>query len=67
MKSTRRWLAQAVVFLSVLGVPYCFWGTTSQAAKDSLSKLLLGKDVKPLVELPATKKGLNVYVEAPKG
>ena len=67
MKNTRRWLAQGIVFLSVLSVPYCLWGTTSQAAKDSLSKLLLGKDVKPVVELPATKQGLNVYLEAPKG
>ena len=67
MKNTRQWLAQVIVFLSILGVPCFLWGATSNAAKDSLSKLLLGKDVKPFVELPATKEGLTVYLEVPKG
>lgn len=67
MRNTKRRLAQVIVFLFFLGVPYCLWGATSQAAKDALSKLLLGKDVKPFVELPATKEGLNVYFETPKG
>jgi hypothetical protein len=67
MKSTKRWLPQVVVLMFVLGLPHCLWGGTSQAANDSLSKLLLGKDVKPLVELPATKEGLNVYLTPRKG
>jgi len=67
MKNTRRWLTQGLVFLFVMAAPYSLWGATSKAAKDSLGKLLLGKDVKPYVELPATKEGLNVYLETPKG
>lgn len=34
----------------------------SKPAEENLSKLLLGKDVKPLLDLPATKEGINVYV-----
>jgi hypothetical protein len=67
MKNPKHWPAQVLVFTCVLTLPYDLWGTTSQAAKDSLNKLLLGKDVKPLVELPATKEGLNVYLTPPKG
>jgi hypothetical protein len=66
-RSTERYLARAVVLTFVLGLPCCLWGAASQTAKDSLNKLLLGKDVKPLVELPATKEGLNVYLTPPKG
>lgn len=36
--------------------------STSKPAQQNLSKLLLGKDVKPLLDLPATKEGINVYV-----
>lgn len=67
MESTKRWLTRVGVVIFALGMPCGVWAATSQQAKDSLSKLLLGKDVKPLVELPATKEGLNVYYTPPKG
>ena len=67
MKSTKRWLTRVAVAMFVLGLPCGLWGAVSQQAKDSLSKLLLGKEVKALVELPATKEGLNVYYAPPKG
>jgi len=41
-------------------------GNTSETARKQLAQLLLGKQVKALIQLPATKEGLNVYVK-PKG
>jgi hypothetical protein len=67
MKRAKSWVAPAVVLVSALGLPCRLWGATSQAARASLSKLLLGKDVKPLIELPASKGGLSVYLAPPKG
>jgi hypothetical protein len=40
---------------------------TSGAAKRALTQLLLGKDVKALTQLPATKEGVNVYFTPPEG
>src|SRR5215831_4502587 len=34
---------------------------TSGASRKALSQLLLGKEVKPVLQLPATKEGINVY------
>ncbi len=39
---------------------------TSSAAKNDLAKLLLGKDVKALLDMPAYKDGIDLYVD-PKG
>jgi hypothetical protein len=39
-------------------------GSTSKAAKAELGKLLLGKDVKALLDMPAYKDGLDLYFEA---
>lgn len=41
--------------------------SASTPAEQSLSKLLLGKDVKPLLDLPATKEGIDVYVDSSNG
>lgn len=38
-----------------------------EAAQQNLTKLLLGKEVKPLLDLPATKEGINVYVISKSG
>jgi hypothetical protein len=67
VKTSSRGLATTLFIVFVLTVPDCLWGVVSQNAKDGLSKLLLGKEVKALVELPATKEGLNVYFAPPKG
>jgi hypothetical protein len=42
----------------LLGVAHA---STSKAAQDQLNALLLGKDVKALVDLPAYKDGVDVY------
>ena len=34
---------------------------TSEASRKALTQLLLGKEVKPLLQLPATKEGIDVY------
>jgi hypothetical protein len=39
----------------------------SDSAKDKLNHLLLGKDVKPLLDLPATKEGINIYLSPEHG
>jgi hypothetical protein len=39
---------------------------TSKDAEDALSKALLGKDVKPLMDLPAYKDGIDIYY-TPRG
>jgi hypothetical protein len=67
MKTASRGLATAFFLVFVMTLPDCLWGAVSQNAKDALSKLLLGKEVKALVELPATKEGVNVYFTPPKG
>lgn len=53
------------IFLAAL--VFVLPGLTSRAevskdAQAKLAQLLLGKDVKPLLDLPATKEGINVYV-----
>jgi hypothetical protein len=39
----------------------------SDSAKRALHQLLLGKDVKALTQLPATKEGVDVYYTPPEG
>jgi hypothetical protein len=39
----------------------------ADSARQSLTKLLLGKEVKPLIDLPATKEGVNIYFIPPNG
>lgn len=34
---------------------------TSEASRKALTQLLLGKEVKPLLQLPATKEGIDIY------
>ena len=34
---------------------------TSEGSRKALTQLLLGKEVKPLLQLPATKEGIDVY------
>lgn len=54
-----------VLVLLVLLMPGCerlLMGETSEPAKAALSKVLLGKDVKALLDMPAYKDGLDLYV-----
>lgn len=55
----------AVILLVLINCasPRALRANTSDKAQQALSKLLLGKDVKALIQLPATKEGLDVYVK----
>lgn len=56
-------LALGLIFAS----PAIMHAEVSKQTKDALDKLLLGKEVRPLVEMPATKDGLDVYFVPPHG
>ncbi len=61
-------LCRSAALLSVFAlIPGLAKAEASKQAKDALDKLLLGKEVRPLVEMPATKDGLDVYFVAPHG
>jgi hypothetical protein len=65
----RATLCQSAALLAVFALtfPGLANAEASKQAKESLDKLLLGKEVRPLVEMPATKDGLDVYLVAPHG
>lgn len=67
MKKMSLWHFAALMLVVALISPGVILADVSKQAKDSLDKLLLGKEVKPLVEMPATKEGLDVYFVAPHG
>ncbi len=67
MKKASLWQFAALLLVLVLMYPAMILADVSKQTKDSLDKLLLGKEVKPLVEMPATKEGLDVYFVAPHG
>lgn len=67
MKKVSLWQFAALMLVLALMSPGLILADVSKQSKDSLDKLLLGKEVKPLVELPATKEGLDVYIVAPHG
>jgi hypothetical protein len=57
-----RWIFWAALLsLAVVGSLGTAQASTSKEAQTQLSALLLGKDVKALVDLPAYKDGLDVY------
>jgi len=55
------------LFLLVALLPLPLLAGASDSAKRGLRQLLLGKDVKALTQLPATKEGVNVYYTPPEG
>ncbi len=67
MRTVPRGLATAFFVVFAITLPDCLGAGVTQAGKDALSKLLLGKEVKTLVELPASKEGINVYYAPVKG
>ena len=67
MKTIGAWRFTAFMLASSLISPGILLADVSKQSKDALDKLLLGKDVKPLVELPATKEGVDVYLVPPHG
>ncbi len=67
LKKMSLWQFGALIAVLALISPGTIFADVSKQTKDSLDKLLLGKEVKPLVELPATKEGLDVYIVPPHG
>ncbi len=67
MKKASLWQVTSFVAVLFLISPGIILADVSKQTKDSLDKLLLGKEVKPLVELPATKEGVDVYFLPPHG
>ncbi|MGD0920986.1 MAG: hypothetical protein ABSA70_04385 [Terriglobia bacterium] len=67
MNTKSRWLNALALFLLVALLPLPLLAGASDSAKRGLRQLLLGKDVKALTQLPATKEGVNVYFTPPEG
>lgn len=63
MKKALIGLAGILIVLMICVSPRLVRGNTSDNAKQALTKLLLGKEVKALIQLPATKEGLDVYIK----
>jgi len=64
VKKTSIALAAILIVLTIAGSPRALRANTSDRAKKDLTKLILGKEMKALMQLPATKEGLNVYVKS---
>src|ERR1700687_3001734 len=67
MKSLGSWRFMAIMLALFLIAPGILLAEVSKQSKEALDKLLLGKDVKPLVELTATKEGVDIYLIPPHG
>jgi hypothetical protein len=62
MKKTSKYLVGILCLLTVLSVgDVVAMASTSKGAKTDFTKLLLGKDVKALLDMPAYKDGLDLY------
>jgi hypothetical protein len=67
MRIKRRWVSGTILLFVVSIFPGFLWAGTSDASKRALTQLLLGKEVKCLTQLPATKEGVNIYYAPPQG
>jgi hypothetical protein len=61
MRMNWRWIVSAALLSLAVGLPGRAQASTSKDAREQLNTLLLGKDVKALVDLPAYKDGVDVY------
>jgi len=67
MKPRSQTSLTAVILMVIAVFPGSLWAGASDTAKRSLRQLLLGKDVKALTQLPATKEGVDIYYTPPEG
>jgi hypothetical protein len=67
MRIKCRWLSGTILLLVVSVFPGFLRAGASDASKRALTELLLGKGVKCLTQLPATKEGVDVYYAPPQG
>src|SRR5271155_5502569 len=61
MRMNRKWTVLAALLSLTVGLPGSAQASTSKEAQAQLNALLLGKDVKALVDLPAYKEGVDIY------
>jgi hypothetical protein len=58
---------ELLILIGAVGVslfPSSAVAGTSDASRKTLTQLLLGKEVKPLLQLPASKEGIDVLMSA---
>jgi hypothetical protein len=65
MRLSNAWISWATLPCLVVALLCAAQASTSKQAQDQLNALLLGKDVKALVDLPAYKDGVDVYYIPP--
>ena len=61
MGKNERWIFWGALLILALGLPGSAQASTSKEAQAQLTSLLLGKDVRALVDLPAYKDGVDIY------
>ncbi len=64
---TKHAMILCLVSLAILFAAGPTYASTSKQAEEALSKVLLGKEVKPLMDMPAYKEGIDIYYTHPKG
>jgi hypothetical protein len=62
MRIHSKYCVVVLLVLVLFGFERLLMASTTDQAKDALSKTLLGKDVKALLDMPAYKDGLDLYV-----
>jgi len=67
MKAKLRARTSILMLLALAVTPAALWAGASGPAKKSLERLLMGKDVRALTQLPATKEGVDIYYTPPEG
>jgi len=65
MRDPRSWIFWAALPSLVVGLLAAAHASASKDAQEQLNTLLLGKDVKALVDLPAYKDGVDMYYVPP--
>jgi hypothetical protein len=61
MRKNKKWIFWTALLSLVVGLLGSAQASTSKDAQAQLTTLLLGKDVRALVDLPAYKEGVDVY------
>lgn len=62
---TKRIPIFCLAFIALLYTTSPMHASTSKEAQEALSKALLGKDVKALIDMPAYKEGIDIYYTPP--
>lgn len=62
---TKQTLIVCLAFVALSFATKLANASTSKEAQDALSKALLGKDVKALIDMPAYKEGIDIYETPP--